>query len=372
MKVERRLPRRLHAGAWWLWALGLGVAATRTTNPLVLGLIITAAILVVAARQPGADWAGGFRAYLVVALVVIAIRVLFRAVLGGTLGTHVLLTLPHPTLPAWAGGISLGGPVTLEATLAALYDGMRLAAVVICVGSANTLADPRRLLRSLPRALYDVGNAAAVALSLAPQLVESFARIRRAEKLRGRAGRRSIRQSLLAPVLEDAMQRSLSMAAAMDSRGYGRHPTSPGRSLSGWATIAALSGLCLGMFGLMGSTMSPWASVSILMVSAIVGVTNLITSARTIKRTVYRPSPWHLEEWLVTGSGMAAALAVWSSAVLDPTAMVPVLVPLSWPGLPLAALVGIGLAALPAWISPPLSPAAPVTSQLGPPERAAS
>ena len=30
----------LHAGAWWLWALGLAVAASRTTNPLLLGLLV--------------------------------------------------------------------------------------------------------------------------------------------------------------------------------------------------------------------------------------------------------------------------------------------------------------------------------------------
>ena len=32
--------RWLHPAAWWLWALGLGAAATRTANPLLLGLII--------------------------------------------------------------------------------------------------------------------------------------------------------------------------------------------------------------------------------------------------------------------------------------------------------------------------------------------
>ena len=31
-----RLPRALHPGAWWLWALGLATAASRTTNPLLL------------------------------------------------------------------------------------------------------------------------------------------------------------------------------------------------------------------------------------------------------------------------------------------------------------------------------------------------
>ena len=44
--------RWLHPGAWWLWALGLAAAATRTTNPLLLGLIVAVAAYVVAARRP--------------------------------------------------------------------------------------------------------------------------------------------------------------------------------------------------------------------------------------------------------------------------------------------------------------------------------
>jgi energy-coupling factor transport system permease protein len=355
MRAQRRLPRRLHAGTWWLWALGLGAAATRTTNPLLLGLIITAAILVVAARRPAADWAGGFGAYLIVALAVIVIRVLFRVALGGGYGTHLLVTLPHLVLPIWAGGISLGGPVTVETILAALYDGMRLAAIVVCVGSANTLADPRRLLRSLPRALYDVGNAAAVALSLAPQLVESFVRIRRAEKLRGRPSRRSVRRSLIAPVIEDAMQRSLSMAAAMDSRGYGRHPDASTGAPSAPVTLLAAAGLCLGMFGLMGSALGVGTSLSILTLSAALGAVAMMRSGRTVKRTIYRPSMWRSEEWLVAGSGVTAAVAVWSSGLIAPTAMAPPLIPLSWPALPLGALLGIALGALPAWLTPPTS-----------------
>ena len=35
-----RLPRALHPGAWWLWAVGLAAAASRTTNPLLLALVV--------------------------------------------------------------------------------------------------------------------------------------------------------------------------------------------------------------------------------------------------------------------------------------------------------------------------------------------
>ena len=41
-------PRRLlHPGAWWLWAGGLAVVALRTTNPLLLGLVLGVVAFVV-------------------------------------------------------------------------------------------------------------------------------------------------------------------------------------------------------------------------------------------------------------------------------------------------------------------------------------
>src|SRR5205823_9020577 len=90
------------------------------------------------------------------------------------------------------------------------YDGLQLATMVICVGAANALANPKRLLKAVPGALYEVGTAITVALSVAPQLVESVQRVRRARRLRaGRArGLRAIK-GIVVPVLADAMDRAL-------------------------------------------------------------------------------------------------------------------------------------------------------------------
>ncbi|MEO7429192.1 MAG: energy-coupling factor transporter transmembrane protein EcfT, partial [Acidimicrobiales bacterium] len=124
---SHRLPRPLHPGAWWLWALGLATAASRTTNPILLLLIVGVIGYVVSARRTDAPWARGFRSYLLLGLVVVAIRVVFRMLLDGQYGAHVLFTLPEVPLPAAAAGIRLGGPVSAEGVLAAAYDGLRLA-----------------------------------------------------------------------------------------------------------------------------------------------------------------------------------------------------------------------------------------------------
>jgi len=113
-----RLPRALHPGAWWVWALGMAAAASRTTNPILLVLVVAVVASVVSARRTDAPWASGFRAYLVLGLVVVAIRVGFRVLLDGQHGEHVLLRLPEVPLPAAAAGIRLGGPVSAEGVLA--------------------------------------------------------------------------------------------------------------------------------------------------------------------------------------------------------------------------------------------------------------
>ena len=68
--------------------------------------------------------------------------------------------------------------MSLEGVLAAVYDGLRLATLLLCVGAANVLANPKRLLQSMPAALHEIGVAVTVALSVAPQLIESGQRVR--------------------------------------------------------------------------------------------------------------------------------------------------------------------------------------------------
>ena len=161
--------------------------------------------------------------FLRLGLVVILIRVVLVIVFGNRLPGHTLFTLPHVPLPSWAAGVSIGGPVTAEAVLAAVVQGLRLAVVLVCFGAANSLASPYRLLRCLPAVLYEAGVAITVALSFAPELVMAITDIRAARRLRGRPlrGLAGLRGTAV-PVLERALDRSLQLASSMDARGYGR------------------------------------------------------------------------------------------------------------------------------------------------------
>ncbi|MGY1580213.1 energy-coupling factor transporter transmembrane component T [Streptomyces sp. MN13] len=352
---RHRRAESLHPGAWWLWSLSLGIAATRTTNPLLLTLLIAVSAYVVAARRPSTPWARSYGAFLKLALAVLLIRLVFAVALGSPIpGTHVLLELPEVPLPDWAQGIRLGGEVTAEVLLFALYDGLKLATLLICVGAANALASPSRLLKSLPGALYEAGVAVVVALTFAPNLIADAQRLRAARRLRGRpdSGIRGLLQVGL-PVLEGALERSVALAAAMDSRGYGRTAEVPAavRRTTAVLTLTGLLGVCAGTYGLLTAEGGTYG-VPVLLAGVGAALAGLWLGGRRSPRTRYRPDPWGPRAWLVSGSGAAVAVSLALAASADPAALHPGVVPLTAPALPLWPAAAVLLGLLPAFVTP--------------------
>jgi ABC-type multidrug transport system fused ATPase/permease subunit len=249
----------------------------------------------------------------------------------------------------------LGGPITDAALAAALVDGLRLATVLACIGAANALANPKRLLASVPAALYEVGVAVVVALSFAPSMVASVQRIRAARRLRGRPDRglRSI-VSVAMPVLEDALERSLALAAAMDSRGYGRRASVPARTRRLTTTLTLV-----GLGAIVGRALR----------AARRHRTGAARSASTAggdrgggngapdRRCRCHPDP--LPAGSVGRTGVAdrlrraaAAIGTIVTSLQAPATLDPAAWPLLAVPLPPAATVGILLASLPAWLTP--------------------
>ncbi|MGW2316730.1 CbiQ family ECF transporter T component [Streptomyces sp. NPDC001233] len=345
----------VHPGAWWLWALSLGAAATRTTNPLLLALLISASAYVVATHRAPTPTARAYTAFAKLALAVLLVRLLFATALGSPIpGTHTLLTLPEVPLPHWAQGIRLGGKVTAESLVFAAYDGLKLATLLICVGAANALAGPARLLKSLPGALYETGVAVVVALTFAPHLIADVQRLRAARRLRGRPDRglRGLLQVGL-PVLEGALERSVALAAAMEARGYGRTVDVPARVRRTTAalTLGGLLGVCAGTYGLLTAAGGTYG-IPLLLAGAAAALAGLRLGGRRSPRTRYRPDPWDARAWLVAGSGAAVAALLGLAAARDPEALHPGVVPLVAPALPLWPAAAVLLALLPAFVVP--------------------
>jgi energy-coupling factor transport system permease protein len=356
--ASRRVPRALHPVAWWIWAIGLVIAVNRTTNPLLLLLTLAVLAFVVANRRTDAPWARAFKYYLWIALFVIVLRVVFESVFtpGIEPGDHILFRLPHVPTPKWYAGIQIGGPVTLEATLSAIVDGLRLATMICCIGAANALANPKRALRILPGALYELGMAVVVAISLAPQLIESVQRVARARRLRAgrRRGPRALR-SIAIPVLADGLERSLLLAAAMDSRGYGRTGDAPraSRRLTGGLMLGGLLGVCAGCYGLLGGSGPRFLGTPAILAGAVLCCVGLALGSRRVKRTNYRPDPWRLPEWTVAGCGVVTAVALYLTTGYNVADLNPSFHPLHFPPLPVLPAVAILIAAVAGIAAPP-------------------
>ncbi|GAA1742994.1 CbiQ family ECF transporter T component [Aeromicrobium alkaliterrae] len=354
-KGRASLPRDLAPGAWWVWALALAAAASTTLNPFALLLICAVAALVVAARRTDAPWALSFRFYVYFALVVVVVRVVFHVLLagGGYSDDVVLLRLPEIPLPEAARGIRLLGDVTRASILSGLYDGMRLGTIIICVGAANTLANPKRLLKSVPPALYEVGTTIVVALSLFPQLAESVQRVRRARRLRGDGMRRTaVLRRIVVPVLEDALERSMTLAAGMDARGYGRsgRATPRQRFVTGALVLVALFLLTVGIYGYLDATAPRVIGIPALVLGAGVALLAMTAAGRRVQRTRYRPQRWLAPEWFTAASGVAVAALMEVADGAVPAAVIPPLDAL--PTLPVWCVLAVLVGALPALLTP--------------------
>lgn len=362
------LPRPIHPVAWWGWAIALAVAANQTTNPLLLLGLVAVACLVTFARRGDNPWSRGFVVYLVLGAFIVVMRVGFRVLFGGGDGPTIIWNLPEIPLPWWVAGIRLLGPVSLESLLAGLYDGIRLATMVVCVGAANSLANPKRLLASLPGSLYELGTIMVVAVGVFPQLGDSVLRVRRARRLRrspaGRGTRARYRfvETIIVPVLSDALDRSLQLAASMEVRGYGRHGTATRaeRRVTGALAAGGVVLLAVGLYLLLaGSRLGPsflgirvlvWA---LILTGAATMVWSMRRAGRSVDKSTYRPIPWRLAEWLVVGCG---ALTATSLAVArrggQAAVLVPAIDPFQWPTLTPLLMLGLVVGALPAFVTP--------------------
>ncbi|MCX6429454.1 MAG: energy-coupling factor transporter transmembrane protein EcfT [Actinobacteria bacterium] len=211
--------RALHPLAWWIWAGSLAIALAKSNSLLLSASVVGAVAIVVSKKSENAPWAQSFRWALTMGLWIVIIRIFVGITIGVPTYGRAIFTLPVLTLPTWMVGIRVGGPVTFERVSATAHEGFMLAAIIALLGAASSLSSPHRLLRSIPIMVYEFGVAVVIATSVLPQIVTSAGRIRQAQELRGQTSTSWRRIAL--PLLEDSLSRSLDLAAAMDSRGYG-------------------------------------------------------------------------------------------------------------------------------------------------------
>ena len=212
----------LHPLTWWIWAIGLAIAVMRFDSTVFTLSCVGAVAVIVFINRDDAPWGKSFNWTLKITAWILLIRTIIGVLIGVPIPGTTLFTVPTLPLPDWMPGIRIGGTVTYERLSSAVTEWILIFAIIVIFGAAASLTSPHRLLRVLPVYIYEFGISIVIATSVLPQLVTSVTRIRQAQKLRGQSlrGFASWRRVAI-PLLEESLARSLDLAAAMDSRGYG-------------------------------------------------------------------------------------------------------------------------------------------------------
>jgi energy-coupling factor transport system permease protein len=307
---------RFHSVVWLLWLIA-GVVAI-STNPLLNLIIMAQAVLVATTCHTESPVGHAFGLFLRLGLLFVLTRTILSIIpVGGfAYGATSLVTLPEIKLPIWLGGLQLGGPSTLEMLVFGLVSGLRLWALILVFGAFNAVADHYGLLRRLPRMLFHAGLITTIALTFVPQVISHLQTIRDAMRVRGhrfRTWRDGL--PLLVPLLSGGLERSIQLAEAMDSRGYG-HTTSQQRPtlLAQGAIIGGLTLLALGLyFGLTG-TWQGW-------IAAIVGgglaIEMLRRMAGPSRRTRYLRDRWRGRDTIVTATSLLLIAGITALRLVD-------------------------------------------------------
>lgn len=194
-------------------------AVIASNSAWVAGFAIAVAAISVHQFAEDAPWAKSFWFSLRLGSIILVIRTVVGVLIGVPIPGTKMFSVPILPLPSWIAGIRIGGVVTQERLLSSIHEGLIIIAVICLFGAAVSLTSPHKLLRVTPVVIYEFGVATVIATSALPQLVQSVGRIRRARTLRG--DEKPSWRSIAIPLLEDSLSRSLELAAAMDSRGYG-------------------------------------------------------------------------------------------------------------------------------------------------------
>ena len=303
----------MHPLAWVGWVAAALVALSATRNPLHLVLTLLCIAIVNTLIDPDDSVSLTPISPLRFALIVIPLSALFNAVTVH-IGDTVLLRLPT-WLPV------LGGPVTLEAMVFGVLNGLVLLGILMAFATLNQALPVRALVRLIPRAFYPVAVVVSIGVTFVPTTLRQFEQIREAQAVRGHR-MRGLRDwlPLFMPLLIGGLERALQLAEAMTARGFASsdrpsHDTTT-RTAIVVGLVALLSGWLLRL---------AWGrealGVGLMLVGAALILGALWVVGRRTPHTTYRHEAWRWRDWAVVLSA-GVVVAVFVVPGLDRAALV--------------------------------------------------
>ncbi|MBF6605584.1 MAG: energy-coupling factor transporter transmembrane protein EcfT [Chloroflexi bacterium] len=224
-----------------VWSAAALTVDLATNDPVYRATLLLVCVDVLLALVPPSR---SLRPLITVVVVIGVLAVGLNLALSHT-GTHVLVEMPVD----WP---LLGGPITLEAAAYGLAAGLGIAGAVFAVAPISLVLETHELVDALPRGLERSALVVASALNLAPAIGRSAVAIRDAETMRGwrPRGPRSWAE-ILVPTMLGAIEDSLGLAEAMESRAFGSGPRTryaPGRWNRGDALVVVAAIAAAGCF----------------------------------------------------------------------------------------------------------------------------
>lgn len=308
VKSNPFLASKTNPATWWILGICFAVMASLTLNPLFLLALAVSSMLIVWLCRDESSWSRSIKFYLILASAVIAIRILFRLIFNLEVEpANPLFVLPSIDISLGFGSsLKLFGSISSASFLAAVTDGLRLATIILAMGMANSLANPRKLLRQTPGALYEIATAISIAINLAPQLISSLNRVRRARKLRGQSKGLKSLPGLVIPVLEDTIDQSMSLAASMSARGFGRRGLN--NTLKSGTTrftgLTATTLLAVGATLLLINPQNQLLDLGILAAGLIFSVIYIRLSALGATRTRFIKASWKTADFVLISASL--------------------------------------------------------------------
>ncbi len=301
--------------AWSLWLIGAMIPPILTRNPLYLLLELLAIMRILSL---GGDDALQWKPLIKLAVWLVVLSVPFNALVVH-FGKIVLFRLPA----SWP---VVGGKITLESILFGLSTGLALLVLFEAFAAFNSMVSPSSLLRLVPPSLFEAALMVAIGLSFFPQMTESISQVREVQRLRGhRFKKAGDALPLIMPVLAIGIEKSLSLAESLASRGFGRH-----REKVSELQRVLLSGLmALGLLGLtVGAAIGGFMperkalALGIVAVSALLMIVLFLRQNALVHRTSYSAMRWGQREIVAAVAGLGAAAVFVGIRLIRPDSLV--------------------------------------------------
>jgi len=336
----------LDSRTWLLWGAAASVPLITGRHPVLLAellLIVLAVRSVCTPPERRAGWGWLVR----LGALAVPIGVLFNMFTVHAGDTRLFRV--SDDLPLF------GGTVTLNAAVYGLLSGLTVVALVAIGTTVAALIDWSALMRLVPPRAASIAVAGSVAWAFLPQLSTSWREIREAQTARGhrwRGARDAI--PLIVPLMAGGLDRSVTMAEALEARGFGG--TAPAGRRSAWPPAALGAALTMAVVGIylfaVGRSLGAAGAILVAGVVALVGVRGGGPTAG-IRSTRYRETVWTRADWLVCGGALTALVATVVTLQLQPEALRYEPYPsLDWPVTSPLLVLLLALLMVPAVVAP--------------------